>query len=201
ALDDLGVSIHYGYRMVGFKEQKVSFLYQDNLSEVDYHKLILGTGGASWSKTGSDGEWTKAFQGNDVLINPFQAANSGLESVLDFSALAGKVLKNVTLRYENIIKTGEVVITSYGIEGAPVYFMNRYIRDHTFPLYLYIDLKPSLSLQDIGLLLGKNGKISRTLKNGIKLSDTALSLTKLLPRDIYTDSSKLSYAIKNFPIQ
>ena len=201
ALSKLEVTILYGYRMVSFNEQKVFMLHQEVVCEVPYQRLILATGGASWSKTGSDGQWVGAFADQKILVNPFQAANSGLETVLDFSSLAGKVLKNVTLRFEQIIKTGEVVITSYGLEGAPVYFMNRFIRNHPFPLYLYVDLKPSLSLDDIHQLLQKNGKISQTLKQVIKLSETGLSLTKLLPKETYTDAAKLADAIKNYPMQ
>lgn len=197
----LGVIIHYDHRMVDFNQQKVIMLHQGNLLEVEYHKLILGVGGASWSVTGSNGEWEDLFRARGIQVNPLQAANSGLNSLIDYSFLAGKVLKNVTLRFADIIKTGEVIFTSYGIEGAPVYYMNRFMREQSFPLDLYIDLKPSHSELYIQKVLQIKGQISDSLKNKIKLSQTALSLIKFLDKETYTDPSKLAHAIKNFPIQ
>jgi len=196
----LGVTIHYDHRMVDFNQQKVIMLRQENLLEVEYQKLILGLGGASWSVTGSNGEWEDLFHAKGIHVNPLQAANSGLNSLIDYSSLAGNVLKNVTLRFADIIKTGEVIFTSYGIEGAPVYYMNRFIRKQSFPLDLYIDLKPSLSELHIQKALQITGQISDTLKNKIKLSQTALRLIKFLDKETYKDPLKLAHAIKNFTI-
>lgn len=200
-LADAGVKIHYGYRMVDFNAETVTLVRQRELVTIPYQKLILGLGGASWSKTGSDGRWVDIFIGKGIQVNTLQPVNSGVNTKGDFSALAGQVIKNIQLKFTEHTKTGEIVFTSYGIEGAPVYYLNRFLRHQAFPLILFLDLKPTYSLHSIKRELENKGNVTSILKNKLKLSKTAIQLLKFLDRETYISPAKLAYSIKNFPVE
>lgn len=200
-LEHLGVKIHYGYRMVDFDKATAAFVYQEETIRIPYHKLILGLGGGSWRKTGSDAAWVALFRSKDIQVHALQPANSGLPTKVDFSRFEGKVLKNIELRLDAYQKYGEIVFTSYGIEGAPVYYLNRFLRQHTFPICLSLDLKPMYSVGTIEKELQNKGNISSLLKTNLKLSATAIQLLKDLDKETYTDPRKLALAIKDFPIE
>lgn len=200
-LADSGVKIHYAHRMIDFDEESVTLSYQGALLRIPYQKLILALGGGSWSKTGSDARWVDLFLEKDVQITALQPANSGFNTKRDFSSLAGQVLKNIHLKFAEHSKTGEIVFTSYGIEGARVYYLNRFIRMHSFPIILYLDLKPSYTEDTIEKELGNSANVTYVLKNRLNLSQTAIQLLKFLDKQTYTDPCKLARAIKNFPVE
>lgn len=200
-LADFGVKIHYGYRMIDFDEKSVTLSYQGELLRTPYQKLIFGLGGGSWSKTGSDATWVDLFRAKGIEVNTLQPANSGFNTQGDFSILAGQVLKNIHLKFEEHTKTGEIVFTSHGIEGAPVYYLNRFIRQKLFPITLFLDLKPSYTEKAIEKELESKAHIASILKDKLRLSQTAILLTKFLNKETYTNPGKLAGAIKNFPIE
>lgn len=200
-LVDAGVRIHYGYRMVDFDEHAATFTHQGEFTRIAYHKLILGLGGGSWSKTGSDAKWVDLFETKSIQVNTLQPANSGMNTKDEFSTLAGQVLKNIQLKFAEHNKWGEIVFTSYGIEGAPVYYLNRFLRQHPFPNRLFLDLKPTHAMVSIEKELENKGNVASVLKDKLKLSKTAVQLLRFLDKEAYTNSTKLAFAIKNFPIE
>lgn len=201
ALKGLQVCFFSGYKLVDFDEEFAYFSRGDSIESVRYGRMILAVGGGSWSKTGSDGRWTEILSRKNVNILPFQAANSGYNTKKDFSILEGQILKNVQIRFGDIIKKGEVLFTRYGIEGSPVYYMNRYTRKENFPLTLTLDLKPSLTVEDIAHILRHSRKISETLKSKLNLKGAALTLLKLLDKETFTTADLLAKSIKNYPIE
>ena len=200
-LETIGVKIHYGYRMVDFDEQTVTFTSSGGPTDVRYNKLILGLGGGSWAKTGSDGKWVNLFVEKGIQVKNLQPANSGLHTNEKFTLLAGEVLKNIVLKFGEYAKTGEIVFTSYGIEGSPVYYFNRFIRQEPFPVKLYIDLKPSLQEGGIEDILRSAVNIRSTLEKRLNLSITAIQLLKFLDKETYTAPDRLAAAIKNYPLE
>lgn len=200
-LINAGVEIHYGYRMVNFDEETVTLVYQGASVQIPYQKLIFGLGGGSWSKTGSDAGWVDLFKTKGIQVNTLQPANSGVHTKHDFSALAGQVLKNIQLKFAAHEKIGEIVFTSYGMEGALVYYMNRFLRRQPFPFTLFLDLKPTYALASIEKELKNKGNVVSILRNKLKLSHTAIQLLKFLDRETYTNPAQLAFAIKNFPLE
>lgn len=200
-LADIGVKIHYGYRMVDFDDGVVSFVHQGESIQIPYYKLILGLGGGSWSKTGSDAKWIHLLRAKGIQVNTLQPANSGVNTKEEFSTLAGQVLKNIQLKFAEHRKTGEIVFTSYGMEGAPVYCINRFLRQQSFPTQLRLDLKPTYATASIEKELKNKGNVTSILRNRLNLSQTAIQLLKSLNRETYTDPAKLAFAIKDFPIE
>ena len=201
-LDNHGVQIFYEHRMVDFDQQYVELINGANHLRVEYAKLLLGLGGGSWRKTGSDGRWVELFESKGIRVNSLQAANSGLTTSDSYSKLAGQVLKNIQLQFLDHQKIGEVVFTSYGIEGAPVYYMNRFIRKLPFPVILFLDLKPMFTEESIRKFLSEpNVKIIDVLRHKIKISPVAVELIKGLTKEIYTSAELLAGMVKKFPVQ
>ena len=200
-LENLGVTIHYENSFQNFDE---TFVYLKNKGEdfkVKYSKLILALGGGSWKKTGSDAKWVETLKSKNIAITLLESANSGYNTNPKFYILQGQYLKNIKVSFQENEKVGEIVFTKYGVEGSPIYFMNRFTRKYDFPLTLNIDLKPNLSESDILKELSGSEKISSILKRKLKLSTTSINLLKTLDKESYLDIENLSKMIKNFPIE
>ena len=200
-LEQLGVTIHYEHTFLDFDENSITLKNREKELKIEYSKLILAMGGGSWKKTGSDAKWIEILQSKNIDITPLESANSGYNTDSKFHQLQGQYLKNIKVSFENKDKIGEVVFTKYGIEGSPIYYLNRFTRKHDFPLTLYIDLKPNLSEAEILKQLNGTEKISQVLKRKLKLSTTALNLLKTLDKESYTNIENLSKTIKKFPIE
>lgn len=197
----LGVTIHYDYTFKDFDDSSVFLKNNDNDVIVKYSKLILAMGGGSWKKTGSDAKWVETLAAKNIEIIPLQSANSGYDTPKKFHLLQGQYLKNIKVFFKDHSKIGEIVFTKYGIEGSPVYFLNRFTRKHDFPLVIEIDLKPNLSEDEIVAELKSSDRISPILKKKLKLSTTSLNLLKTLDKETYTDIEILAKRIKKFPIE
>ncbi len=201
ALKRLGVEIHYDSVFTDFDDSKVYLKKNEDLISVPYSTLVLALGGGSWKKTGSDSKWVETLKAKHIAITPLESANSGYTTLSTYHHLQGQYLKNIKLSFESHSKVGELVFTKYGIEGSPVYAMNRFTRKQPFPLVLEIDLKPSLSQEEILEQLKGATKISPVLKRGLKLSTTAINLLKTLDKESYLDIDTLSKSIKRFTIE
>lgn len=200
-LEQLGVTIHYDHTFIDFTADAVTLRNREKEITVQYSKLILAMGGGSWKKTGSDAQWVDILRSKNITITPLASANSGYNTDSRFHQLQGQYLKNIKISFDGNDKIGEVVFTKYGIEGSPVYYLNRFTRPHHFPLTLEIDLKPHLTEAEISEQLSKADKISPILKRQLKLSTTAINLLKTLDKENYTNNKKLPGMIKRFSIE
>ncbi|QDP84511.1 TIGR03862 family flavoprotein [Chryseobacterium sp. SNU WT5] len=200
-LEKLNVTIHYDHTFLDFDDSLVYLQHHGENISVKYSKLILAMGGGSWKKTGSDAKWVPTLSKKNIEITPLQSANSGYDSDSKFHSLQGQYLKNIKVSFQEQHKIGEIVFTKYGIEGSPVYYMNRFTRKHDFPVTLHIDLKMNLSETEILAQLQGTEKISSVLKRKLKLSTTAINLLKTLDKQSYLDIDNLAKTIKKFPIE
>lgn len=205
-LDNLGVKFFYRHKMVDFDNKNVIIenINDGSMQKIPFSQLILGLGGNSWKQTGSDGNWLKLFREKNITVNAFEPANAGLNTQNDFKELEGQVLKNIVLKTNDISKKGELVFSFYGIEGSPVYYLNRALRNSTFPQTIFLDLKPSYTIEGLSLKLKKNlqySNLTDSLKNGLAIKGAALSLLKMLPKEHYNDLPILIQFIKNYPIE
>lgn len=199
-LKHLGVSIHYGHRLIDFDTKSITYSHNDITIHQNYQKLILALGGGSWQKTGSDAAWVPLLESKNIRINPLQSANSGYNTRDNWKSLEGQVLKNIQVSFNGSKKLGELVFTTYGIEGSPLYYLNRYTRPFDFPLDIQIDLKPNMTINTILKQLQSGGNVSSLLKNNLKLSTTAIALLKKLDKSTFTDPQALARAIKSYSI-
>lgn len=193
-----GVTFHYSHQLVDFTDEHLIFKFKNETKEILYDKAVFAIGGKSWAKTGSDGAWVELFNQKGIRVANLEPSNSGMELVEPLVELSGKPLKNIRLFNSFSERKGEIVITDYGIEGAPVYFMNRYVRQQPFPQEIFVDLKPQFSREEIESRL-KNAKPTEVLKV-LKIDGAKLTLLKTLDKETYTNPTKLSEKIKAFPL-
>lgn len=153
-LKSLGVTFRTKYRWTGLKpgpphELRFSFDGEYRTSIAD--TVILALGGASWPITGSDGSWTRTMEEMGIRVAPLLPANCGWET--DWSpefltAAEGLPLKNIVARADGIEAKGELIVTSYGIEGGAIYQLGTALRSMPEPC-IEIDLKPSFTIGDL----------------------------------------------------
>ncbi|WBO86391.1 BaiN/RdsA family NAD(P)/FAD-dependent oxidoreductase [Hymenobacter yonginensis] len=153
-LRELGVVLHLRHRWLGFVGETGLQLRNEATNEtftVSPDATVLALGGASWQKTGSDGQWVPALQAAGVQCVPFAPANCGAEVAWSefFRAKVGRTpLKNIALRCGSHLERGEIMLTDYGVEGTPVYALTPTLREALTlgsPAPLLLDLKPDLS--------------------------------------------------------
>ena len=158
-------------------------------------------GGGSWKTTGSTAEWIDLFKNKKINCVPLVASNSGFE-INDwekFKEIEGQTIKNVMVSYESETKEGDIVISSYGLEGTPIYYMNRSFRNNPKEA-LKIDLKPTKTIEEIKTVLANSKNFTEGLRK-LKLSKGTIQFLKLfLSKEEFTSIENLTSSIKNLQI-
>ncbi|HEX8428039.1 TIGR03862 family flavoprotein [Hymenobacter sp.] len=212
-LQNLGVALHTRHRWLGFAGASGLRLRDETTGhEFDLHPdaTVLALGGASWSKTGSDGRWVSAFEQIGVQCVPFAASNCGVEVAWSpyFQTKVGRApLKNIALRCGSQRVRGELLLTEYGLEGTPVYALAPYLRaalaTHT-PALLHLDLKPDLSDEQLLAKLQKL-EISRSLpdflRQTLRLGPPVFTLLReVAPTDLHASPQALAHLLRHVPL-
>ena len=157
-LGALGVEVHPRQRWLGFAGATGLRLRDERTglnSGQEYSiapaATVLALGGASWTKTGSDGAWVPLLAEIGVSVTAFAPANCGVEVPWSafFQQKAGRSpLKNIALRVnDGPAVRGEVMLTDYGVEGTPVYALTPQVRQALAsgePAHFHLNLKPDL---------------------------------------------------------
>lgn len=200
---DIAAHVTYdlGATVVDFDTASVTIEKESGRSTLNFDYLIFALGGASWQKTGSDGLWVPLFQQKGIEVMPLLPSNSGV--VLYDNWLAdltdGMLLKNVVTSVDKITCAGDILLTNYGLEGKPIYAVNRALRAMEKPT-LTIDLKPQMTLEKIQQILKKAKNPTQGLKE-LKLSDVSLVwLRKFVSKENYNSAEQLAKQIKAFKI-
>ncbi len=199
-LRELGVKFETAHELTGLNPLAsggVELQFRDAHSQFD--RCILALGGGSWED--SPPLWPELLRAHGVEVRPFESSNVGYE--LDFpkellAEAEGKPIKNCTLTSKLGTKQGELVITRYGLEGTPMYFVGT-----AGPATLC--LRPDLSLNDWMSLLRKptseNLSPMRKLKKVGGLSEGAFSLVyHLTPASIRDNLTQLGLRVHAFPL-
>ena len=203
------VSIKTGHTWNGWKNNELFFETNNQQVTVKADVSIFALGGGSWKVTGSDGTWTKYFAEKGIDIIPFQASNCAYEIKweTEFIKIAeGRSLKNISLKCGSKEKKSEVVITKFGLEGGAVYALSPEIRkqlNSSFSAQLFLDLKPSLTAEEIKNKISHRGNksMSKHLENELNLDQVQLALIKTaISKDDFTNTETLSEKIKNLPL-
>lgn len=207
-LHDAGVQFAQHHRWTGLRSGRLINLHFDVQGaefRFDADAVILALGGASWPETGSDGKWTAAFKTLGIGMTPFAPSNCGWE--VDWSAAflaetEGKPIKNVVVRAGEEEAAGELLITSYGLEGGALYPLARALREMRDPM-ITIDLKPAMIESELIERLGKP-KLRPLLEAGRKwrLSETVVALLDShTERDRLRSAAGLAAMVKACPIR
>jgi uncharacterized flavoprotein (TIGR03862 family) len=198
-LIEKGAEFYFDHQLIDFDPLQLSLHFQNNTSH-HFDALIFALGGASWEKTGSDGKWQALFQSKSIACLPFHASNSGivLDALDGVKEFEGEIIKNCAVFSKVVRKEGDLVITKYGLEGAPIYAVNKSIRDG---LKSFIDFKPMLTFNEVLGKIQASKNTTEGLKN-LKLPKSALSMIKasIATREEYLDVKTVANRVKNFPL-
>jgi predicted Rossmann fold flavoprotein len=163
-------------------------------------RVILATGGVSYSFTGSSGDGIKIAEKWGHHIIPLRQGLVPLETKQKYPAvLKGLTLKNIQLKFsdtkrEIISPVGELLFTGFGISGPLVLSLSGRIVDwlnDNRSVFVDIDLKPGLSSAQLEARLLREIKLNpkKTIKNFLKtllpkkLIDIFMEILKIIPQE------------------
>ncbi len=193
-----------------------SYIVTTTKARYTFDKVIIATGGKTYSGTGSEGDgykFAKMLGHSIVEPKPALVPIKLNESVKNMQGLP---LKNVTLYAvadnKKYSQFGEMLFTDEGITGPIVLTMSSYI-NRAKKVELYLDLKPALSYEQLEARLlrefdeGKNKNlfnVMRTLlpKNFIEFFLYKLTLSPLRKINTITqqERERLAKGLKHFSI-
>jgi len=152
-------------------------------------KVILATGGVTYSFTGSTGDGLIWAQDTGHKIIPIRPGLVALETRKgNFKLPQGLTLKNIKLKFlsakkEIISEIGELVFTDFGISGPLVLTLSGRIADWIMEkqkITVEIDLKPALSEEQLdSRLLREFDSLSRKNLDNVLKELLPLSLVKV----------------------
>ncbi len=136
-----GVAFHPRHRWTGWRRENDQLIWEienpEGKKDYQFDAVVLALGGASWPKLGSDGAWCNTLEQQQVDIEPLKASNCGFEipwSSFIQQRFAGTPVKHVQLTIRNHLgetesRTGEFIVSHYGIEGSLVYALSAPLRE------------------------------------------------------------------------
>ncbi len=207
-LDKKAVTLQYKYNWTGWSSNNNLLFNTDIEIKSDY--TIFALGGSSWKVTGSDGTWLSLFKIQGINTVPFQSSNCGysVNWPEDFiTEHEGSPLKNIAISCLNKKQKGEAVITRFGLEGNAIYALSPQIRqglESQQKATIYLDLKPSLSYDDLLLKIKKSTlkKTSEMLQKEVKLTLAQVGLLKkYLSKETYLNPELLAENIKKLAVE
>ncbi|OFZ02384.1 MAG: hypothetical protein A2X97_12595 [Bdellovibrionales bacterium GWA1_52_35] len=208
--------------IMGLQEKRVQFKYSRELVDFDcmphgsiqlrlrnadaenetetFDAVCLALGGGSYAGKEKPLRWPAILKSKGIQFQDFRASNVGFEVDWSPSFLQeaeGLPLKTIVLKTSLGEKSGDLMITHYGIEGTPVYHVGQLGE-------VYVDLKPGLSLAEIQKKLRsikENLAPIRKIKKQLSLCPAALALLfHGTPRELLQDSEALIRRVKRFPL-
>lgn len=219
-LDHMGVEV--------LLNSKVSHVYMEDSSfmvvlttgeKMQFDRLIIATGGASYPATGSEGDGYKLAKAFGHTITQLKPSLVPIELHDPWPKdLMGLSLKNVTLKASDgkrIIheEFGEMIFTHFGISGPIVLTMSNRINRLKKRPHLTIDLKPALDEDtlDNRLLRDFQEYTNKQLKNALndllpqKLIPLVIQISEILPdKTVHQitreERRRLLMAVKAFPL-
>ncbi|MEP1355596.1 MAG: TIGR03862 family flavoprotein [Tateyamaria sp.] len=202
-LDGMGVARRTRWRWTGWEGEALSFDTPDGPQVVQCDAVVLGLGGASWARLGSDGAWADVLAAQGVDLAPFAPANAGLS--VDWSEhmfrLLGQPLKGVAWRAGDFRSRGEAVLSHRGLEGGGIYSVSRGVREGA---PLYVDLLPDLSVDEVANRLarprGKNS-FANHLRKVLKLDPLRLALAQEWGRPWPDDHKAVARRLKKLVVR
>jgi len=189
------------------QEKKVKGLLLNDGRVIAADRLILATGGISFSFTGSTGEGLEIAVRLGHRLLPLRPGLVPLETRQSYPRLLeGLALKNIRLKFRSCAKQiesaiGELLFTRTGISGPLVLSLSGEVTDWfkgNEPVYVEIDLKPALSKEQLRarllreFQLNSKKSIKNTLKNLLpaRLVDVFMEMAKIMPQEKVSQVTK-----------
>ncbi|MFD1623925.1 NAD(P)/FAD-dependent oxidoreductase [Azospirillum griseum] len=220
-LDGLGVTLHRRHRWTGWDADGRLTLSntEGQTLALSPRATLLALGGASWPRTGSDGQWTGRLAELGVAIAPLRPSNMGFEVPWSDhlrARFAGQPVKSVGLSvagpsapHQSVARRrikGEFIVTDSGIEGGAVYALSAPLRDaiaadgHTL---LTLDLLPDRTEAEVAQRLRQRGaeSLATFLKKSLGISGVrAALLREFTPVADLSDPAALARSLKALPM-
>ena len=175
------VRVLYNKRLLNVKKEDEFFrLFLEGGQEATARKVILATGGASFSFTGSSGDGFNIARKLGHTVIPLKPGLVPLRVEERWvKGLKGLTLKNIRLIFKGkkkkiVSNIGELLFTHFGVSGPLVLDLSRAaleLLEEDKEVSLEIDLKPGLTCEQLGERLARefkiygNNKIKNILKN------------------------------------
>lgn len=199
ALEKAAVIFHYNAECAGWETSapKITLHFHEQASQT-FDAVLFALGGGSWLK--EEARWPGLFTKHGIAVLPFRSANAGFSVAWGkkfISEAANQPLKNIEFHSRLGRKKGDLMITEYGIEGTPVYFLGE-------SGACSIDLKPDLEEKEITARLDSVRENLSPLRRAAKklyLEKTTLALLyHHAPPAALESNAALAHAIKTFPL-
>ncbi|MCH5165791.1 MAG: NAD(P)/FAD-dependent oxidoreductase [Clostridiales bacterium] len=153
--------------------------YYDGTEHVEkFDRVVICTGGVSYSMTGSDGSgYALAEKFGHSIVSPMPSL---VELFTDkaLTSAEGLTLKNVAVRADGIKPIfGDLMITEKGLSGPIILTLSALAARREFPYKIYIDFKPAMTAEELDtrLLRDFSAQLNKQFKNALDL---------LLPKSI-----------------
>ncbi len=154
------VCFHHTVRRLIITDKRIEGVVLADGKKMTADKVIVATGGRTYSSTGSSGDGYDMAGRCGHTIQPIRAGLTGWVSSDGMGKqLQGLTLKNIRIRIttaDNTKKTlyegfGELLFTHYGVSGPLMLTASSLLGDRLQeqPLLLHIDLKPALSREKL----------------------------------------------------
>lgn len=215
-LREAGVRFCVRHRWLGWNDQgALRFATPEGEIEARPDAVLLALGGGSWKKLGSDGSWLPVLAARGVEVRPLLPANCGFDcnwSAHFADKYAGQPLKSVMLEFTDLAgntvrKTGECVVSSYGVEGNLVYAFSAPIRDSLLAngsATVYLDLLPQKNAEQVAAeVMHPRGSrsLSSHLQSRLNLKGVRAGLLReCLSKEAFNDMASLAAGIKRLPL-
>ena len=212
-----GVIFHPRHRWTGLekKDGRNVWLFStpDGELRAEFSAVVLALGGISWPRLGSDGGWVEPLTSAGVSISPLRASNCGFELPWsDFikERFAGTPVKHVRLTLADSAdsKTGEFIISEYGVEGSLIYALSAPLRERMLhtpdKARLLLDWLPHNSAAEIAVKLQQPRKgmsFASVLRKKLHLPPITNALLKeCCPALDPHDAAAVAAALKAMPL-
>lgn len=171
------VCFHHTVRRLIITDKRIEGVVLADGKKMTADKVIVATGGRTYSSTGSSGDGYDMAGRCGHTIQPIRAGLTGWVSSDGMGKqLQGLTLKNIRIRITTADNTkkslyegfGELLFTHYGVSGPLMLTASSLLGDRLReqPLLLHIDLKPALSREKLDRRLVDD--FSAAMNSGIK---------------------------------
>jgi len=194
-LEERGVKFFFGYHWNGWSPGKVILQGEQQVLEKEYQNLFLALGGCSWPHLGSRGDWTTITDQMGISRSPWKPANCGFEVFPDNSGWSSRFWEKVQEPYLKSVEIrnisdqgpskkarGDLLLTSTGVEGGPLYALSRDLRrewEKTGSSKIVIDLTPDITKEILEERFGKRPRkksLTAFLKSHFHWDSTRVAL-------------------------
>jgi len=205
-LKSQGVQFHPRHRWSAIRPASrkwgLEFQTPSGSHSIEAAAVVFALGGGSWPQTGSDGNWQHVFRTLGIEVSPLVPANCGWEVAWPqqvISEAAGLPLKNIRGSVGGATAYGELLVTSYGLEGGVIYTLTPALRDSPV---LFLDLKPAFGVEELVSKMSQAGRFHlHEAFERCRIQPAARAVMRNHPDcPTWTTPASFAQAVKSLPI-